>query len=276
MNTLKLYILDLGRMRMDQNLIVSESIIADTTTPQKYTQHTEFPVQAFLFSTEKGYILYDTGCHPEAMGKNGRWPQEFQNKVPYFGDRDCTVLARLKQLGLTPKDIHTVILSHLHNDHGGCIEFFPDAQFIVHQDEFDAALRAYATHSYMSSYIWQDINAWTKKNLHWNFITREDEDQEIFPGLKILNLGSGHARGMLGIEVQLANAGAIILSSDALYCRENYEAMREPGVVYDTIGWRRSAKRIHTLATAHNAQVWFGHDLEQFATLTPSTAGYYD
>ncbi|WHH57276.1 N-acyl homoserine lactonase family protein [Petroclostridium sp. X23] len=277
MKNLKLYVLDLGRMRMDQNLIVSQSIIADSVNPNKVTQHTEFPVQAFLIESSEGYVLYDTGCNPASMGPNGRWPLEFQQKVPYYGNEECSTLNRLKQLGVAPDDIKWVILSHMHNDHAGCVEYFPKSKFIVHKDEFDAAVHAYATHDYMSSYIWHDIDAWTRQKMDWNFITNSDGDISLLPGLTILNLGSGHARGVLGLHIELQNTGGVIITSDAIYSSDNFgEPLREPGVVYDTVGWRAAAKRIKSLVSQTNSRVWFGHDAKQFEGLKKSTEGYYD
>lgn len=275
MNT-KLYVLDLGSMRMDKNLVASMSLIATEDAPQKANELAEFPVPAYLIESDYGYVLYDTGCHPECMGVDGRWPLQFQKQCPFKGTEETTVLFRLKELGIEPKEIKTIILSHMHNDHAGCIEFFKGSNFIVHQDEFNAAIKAYATHDYMSSYIWRDMDNWIRTKLKWNFIENGEGDTELFKGLTILNLGAGHARGVLGLKLDLKNTGTVILTSDAIYCRDNFENMREPGVVFDTVGWRKSAKRIKKLACENNAKVWFGHDRSQFDTLMKSSEGFYD
>ena len=272
-----MYVLDLGRMKMDKNLMINHSVLASSKEPNKPSEYIEFPVQGFLFEGEDGYVLYDTGCHPQSMGPGGRWPMEFQIRSPYIGNDECSVISRLKQLGLKPDDIKWVVLSHMHNDHAGCVEYFEKSAFLVHENEFNACLQRYATHDYMCSYIWDDTNIWTKKKLNWNFLNDKDGDFTIMPGLKVLNLGSGHARGMLGLLVQLENMGNIIITSDAIYCRDNFAgAFSEPGVVYDTIGWRNTAKRIKLLSWQANADVWFGHDIEQFNSLKKSTEGYYD
>jgi N-acyl homoserine lactone hydrolase len=273
---MKLHVFELGTMQMDANLVAAMQFIATAENPTKPNAMATFPVPAFLIESDYGFVLYDTGCHPEAMGPNGRWPQEFQNMVPWKGDETTTVMYKLKELGLSPKDIKTIIISHMHNDHAGCVEFFPDAQFIVAQDEFDAALRCYATHNYMASYIWKDIDTWSRKKLDWNLIERDEGDIELFKGLTIINLGPGHARGVLALKIDLKNTGTVILTSDAVYCGINYYQMREPGVIFDTIGWRRSTKRLKHIAAQNNAKVWFGHDGEQFATLKKSPEAYYD
>ncbi len=273
---LKMYVLDLGRMRIDKNFFINHAVIANSEEPNKPNEYIEFPIQAFMFKGKEGYILYDTGVHPDSMGQNGRWPIEFQVRSPYIGNDECSILNRLKQLGLEPDDISWVILSHMHNDHAGCIEYFNKSNFLVNENEFNACMQAYATHDYLSSYIWKDTDVWTRKKRNWHFVEEKDGDIEVMPGLTVLNFGPGHAHGMLGLHVSLEKSGNIIITSDALYCRENFsKPFSEPGIVYDTVGWCNTAKRIRYLSTKLNAQVWFGHDMEQFKSLKKSTEGSY-
>jgi glyoxylase-like metal-dependent hydrolase (beta-lactamase superfamily II) len=65
----------------------------------------------------------------------------------------------------------------------------------------------------------------------------------------------------------------VILASDALYCAENLQG-REPGWLVDRAGYLKAAARLRGLAA--DAQVWFGHDPRQFATLRKSDAGWYE
>ena len=78
-----------------------------------------------------------------------------------------------------------------------------NAEFIVHKDEFNACIGAYAQHRYMDSYIWKDTDVWIKKKLNWHFLECGEGDYELCPGLTILNLGPGHARGVLALKVDL-------------------------------------------------------------------------
>jgi N-acyl homoserine lactone hydrolase len=50
------------------------------------------------------------------------------------GDRRL-LLHRLRECGLAPDDIRTVVLSHLHFDHVGNAECFPHAEIVVHENE---------------------------------------------------------------------------------------------------------------------------------------------
>ena len=45
----------------------------------------------------------------------------------------------MRQRGLNPADVRTVILTHLHQDHEGGIHHFPNAEFIVSRKEWEVA-----------------------------------------------------------------------------------------------------------------------------------------
>lgn len=273
---MKVYILDHGRMKLDKNLLVSGAVLADADNPCQRTEFVEFPLVGYLIKGPEGYILYDTGAHPQAMGPGGRWPIYNQKRSPLLTGPKYCVLNRLKDLNIAPDEIKTIILSHMHLDHAGCIEYFPHARFIVHEGEFKACLMAYATHNNKGPYIYKDIDTWIKMKLNWSFITDEDSDMELFDGLTIINLGRGHCEGLLALQLKLKNTGNVIITSDAIYSSLNYKGMRLPGLVYDTLGWLAGFKRIEKMARQTHGVIWFGHDMEQFAVLKKSDEGYYD
>lgn len=275
----KLHAFNLGNLKLDANLLVQERSVATLDDPSAANYMVEFPVPAFLLETDRGLILFDTGCHPDAMKseeEGGRWPQAFQRRVPWDGDETKTVMYQLEQLGIKNDDIDTIVLSHMHNDHAGCVEFFPNARFVVAQDEFSCSLRAYAQHRYMSSYIWKDTDVWTRMKLNWDLLEREDGDVVLAPGVTALNLGPGHAAGMIALKVDLEHYGSVILASDCLYNKVNYEKLIGPGVCYDLRGWMHTAKRIRNISAQTGAEVWFGHDAEQFATIRSGIGEVYD
>jgi glyoxylase-like metal-dependent hydrolase (beta-lactamase superfamily II) len=86
-------------------------------------------VNAFLVRAGERLTLIDTGLGPDAEPAPGRLPD---------------VLAAL---GVSPGDIATVLLTHLHSDHGGGLldaggaPAFPNAELVVHEDELAFWLR---------------------------------------------------------------------------------------------------------------------------------------
>lgn len=265
---IQLSILNLGKILIDKNLIISNSNVATEENPEKQNYRLSIPVQAFLLQCDDKNILFDTGCNTDAMGENGRWPIEYQNQVCHIRKKEETILEQLGRFNLKPEDINLVILSHMHNDHAGSLELFKNALVYVHKEEFYACLESYAVYDSMSSYIWKDTDTWIKEQWKWNFIEENDTDINITKEIRIINLGSGHTRGDLALMVSLEHYGNVILASDAIYCSENINPkLCLPGVVYDTIGWKQSVLHLQRLAQENHAQIWFGHDMQQFLQL---------
>ncbi|HEV8388319.1 MAG TPA: N-acyl homoserine lactonase family protein [Dongiaceae bacterium] len=268
MARLKLHVLDLGRLRLRSSVLIASG-------PSPFPDRVEVPVSAYCIDHPGGRVLFDTGCHPDAMGPNGRWSPEFQRDYPHLGGEECTLPHRLEQIGLGPDDFRYVVLSHMHSDHAGCVEFFRKSQLVVHTDEFAAAIAAYRARD-ERAYAWKDTAAWIDDSLTWRQVSPDEGDLTIHDEVRILNFGRGHSFGMLGLSVQLGGAGTIVLASDAIYCAENFqEPAALPGSLRNAAAYKRTLSRIRRLAD-DGAQVWFGHDPRQFATLRKSAEGWYE
>ena len=131
----------------------------------------DIPVSAYYIEHADGNILFDTGCHPNWGGPNGRWPVDgLQELFPHVGGEECMLPARLDMMGIGPDDVDYVVLSHLHCDHAGCVEYFRKSKIIVHEDEFAGAFRQYALQDHGSPYALKDLEAMIKAQLRWREI----------------------------------------------------------------------------------------------------------
>lgn len=274
---IKLYVLDNGRMRMDKNLMIAGSNQATLDNPNAHNEMFEFPIYTVFIDHPEAKILFDTACNPNSMGENGRWINQTQKAFPYTADESCYLPNRLEQINVDPSEVDYVVASHLHLDHAGCLEYFTNATVIVHDDELNGTMQTYARNQKAGAYIWADIDAWIKNDLTWKTIKPYEDNLEIVKGVKVLNFGSGHAWGMIGLEVETQELGTLILASDAIYTAESMgDILKPPGILYDSIGWARSVEKIKRLAKEKNAQIWFGHDGNQFEGFRKSTDGYYE
>ncbi|MGS0656042.1 AhlS family quorum-quenching N-acyl homoserine lactonase [Staphylococcus arlettae] len=274
---MKIYVLDNGRMKMDKNLMIANANQATLDAPNAPNEMHEFPIYTVFIDHPDAKILFDTACNPNAMGENGRWISATQKAFPYFADESCHLPNRLEQIGVDPKEVDFVVASHLHLDHAGCLEYFTNATIIVHDDELSGAMKTYARNQQAGAYIWADIDAWIKSNLTWRTISKEDDNLKLVEGVRVLNYGSGHAWGLIGLEIESSELGTIILASDAIYTKESMGTpFKPPGILYDSIGWTKSVEKIKKLADEKNAQIWFGHDGEQFQGFRKSTEGFYE
>ncbi|WP_239709469.1 MULTISPECIES: N-acyl homoserine lactonase family protein [unclassified Mammaliicoccus] len=274
---IKLYVLDNGRMRMDKNLMIAGSNQATLDNPNAPNEMFEFPIYTVFIDHPEAKILFDTACNPNSMGENGRWINQTQKAFPYTADESCYLPNRLEQINVDPSEVDYVVASHLHLDHAGCLEYFTNATVIVHDDELNGTMQTYARNQKAGAYIWADIDAWIKNDLTWKTIKPYEDNLEIVKGVKVLNFGSGHAWGMIGLEVETQELGTLILASDAIYTAESMgDNLKPPGILYDSIGWARSVEKIKRLAKEKDAQIWFGHDGNQFEGFRKSTDGYYE
>ncbi|WP_394882026.1 AhlS family quorum-quenching N-acyl homoserine lactonase, partial [Mammaliicoccus sciuri] len=269
---IKLYVLDNGRMRMDKNLMIAGSNQATLDNPNAPNEMFEFPIYTVFIDHPEAKILFDTACNPNSMGENGRWINQTQKAFPYTADESCYLPNRLEQINVDPSEVDYVVASHLHLDHAGCLEYFTNATIIVHDDELNGTMQTYARNQKAGAYIWADIDAWIKNDLTWKTIKPYEDNLEIVKGVKVLNFGSGHAWGMIGLEVETQELGTLILASDAIYTAESMgDILKPPGILYDSIGWARSVEKIKRLAKEKDAQIWFGHDGNQFEGFRKST-----
>ncbi|OMP66448.1 AhlS family quorum-quenching N-acyl homoserine lactonase [Domibacillus epiphyticus] len=273
----KLYVMDNGRMRMDKNWMIAMHNPATVDNPNAQTEFVEFPVYTVLIDHPAGKILFDTACNPNSMGPEGRWGAATQSMFPISMSEECYLHNRLAELNVRPEDIKYVVASHLHLDHAGCLELFTNATIIVHEDELNGTLQTYARNQKEGAYVWGDIDAWIKNNLQWRTVKRNEDNLELAEGIKILNFGSGHAWGMIGLHIDMPETGGIILASDAVYTAESFgPPIKPPGIIYDSLGYANSVEKIRRIAKETNSQVWFGHDPDQFKTFRKSTEGYYE
>jgi N-acyl homoserine lactone hydrolase len=224
------------------------------------------PTTMFLVEQPRGLVLFDTGwSQPE------RWPR------PWSVPEGELVLSQLAKLGVRPKDIRYVVCSHLHIDHAGGLEFFKKSEIIVSDTELTNVAKLYFLNQLSHPYVRADVEEWIRVGLKWRLVGGEGEVVNLLDGVHLLNFGSGHSFGMLGLLVELPKTGNIILTSDAVYCADNIgPPIRLPGIVRDPEGYKKILFQLHKISREYNAKMWYGHDMQQFNQLIKSDEGYYD
>jgi N-acyl homoserine lactone hydrolase len=214
------------------------------------------PLVSFIIDHPDGLILWETGAAPTAAEE---WPEEWQDLVDLSGVTPENSLERkLASQGLGPEDFRYVILGHLHSDHAGGLRLFEDAgaTIIVHEDEYRHVTQ-----------IEDAADFFVRKD--WHFLggrppTTVSGDQEILRGVSTVSL-PGHTPGTMGLKLELPHTGTLLLTSDALSTHWNYgePAVGSP-INWDDDPWRRSIEKIRRIASAENALLVPGHDLQGF------------
>ena len=188
----------------------------------------------------EGYLLWDTGISDrvsalpdgltiQAIGQTWHRPQ--------------TLVAALAALGVTPADVRYVAISHVHPDHTGNVDAFPDATVIIQKAEWDYART-----------LPQPFSPDHKMQLI-------EGDKDLFgDGSAIIVSTPGHTPGHQSLLVQLAKTGAVVLSGDVVHFQSNWDHRRIPGFNQDQAQSLASMEKIARVLAEQHAQLWINHD----------------
>lgn len=203
----------------------------------------------YALDTEEGWILYDTGWPPEAVPLLAELGME-----PKVGDENNAV-GQLGKIGVAASDVAKIVLSHLHVDHSGGLQYFPDAQVYVQKDEL-----AYAMHPNSFQALAYARETFGMPDIKWELM---EGDGVILPGVTAI-LANGHTPGLQGLVVELPESGFILLCADACYLRENFETGTPPGNAWNAVLAQYSLKRYRALQALLGARFFPGHEYEFF------------
>jgi glyoxylase-like metal-dependent hydrolase (beta-lactamase superfamily II) len=262
----RFYVLSLGTIETDPNSLVARYTHAYNSNRDVKHQWMAIPCWSALIETENHKIVFDLGCMPNCMDEKNGWPLYQRELMQVTVTPNQTFEAQLGQIGLTPKDIDTVVLSHVHFDHTGNIDLFKHADVYLPKEDWIAALMA--TH--------ENVDAGTKGSYPKRFVETLvkqvhpiaiNEDFELFPGIEVITL-PGHCPGVIGMVIHLENDKPLILASDSAILAKNYGPPAQfGGKLYDSIAYFKSIEKLHKLQEKYDAVVLFGHDPEQFSKL---------
>lgn len=163
----------------------------------------------------------------------------------------------LAPLGVRPKDITDVIVTHLHYDHAGGLHLFPNARL-----HMQAAEMAYATgpcmcHDTLRMPFSADHVCETIERLYAGKVQVHDGDAQIAEGVTVHRIG-GHSRGLQAVRV-MTSAGWLVLASDAAHFYENFTARKPFPIVVDLQDMLDGFDTLHRLASTPELIVP-GHD----------------
>lgn len=91
------------------------------------------PIYAFAIEHPEGVIVVDTGESARASepGYFPRWHPVFRLAVREYVAPEQEIGPQLKRLGIGPSDVRQVVMTHLHTDHAGGLDHFPDTEILV-------------------------------------------------------------------------------------------------------------------------------------------------
>ncbi len=208
---------------------------------------------------ERSFVV-DTGFNEEAARRRKR---DFL-RPPVEG---------LAMLGVDASKVSDVILTHMHYDHVGNFDQFPNARFHLQDREMSFATGRYMCCGPFSHAYEVDEVVGMVRRVFAGRVEFHDGDVELAPGFSLHHIG-GHTLGLQAVRVW-TRVGWLVLASDASHYYANMEEARPFPIVIDVgamvDGWRR----LKSLASAPQ-HVVPGHDplvMQRYAAPEPSMQG---
>lgn len=149
----------------------------------------------------------------------------------------------LRLAGVDPKDVETVVLTHLHWDHAGNCDLFPDASVLVQEAELRYAI---APGRFFRKAFLSPQSGWgTPPYLVPNLVTVPGE-RVIHPGVRVVP-APGHTPGSQAVIVETAD-GSFCIAGDAISTYRNIDDDLPPGYHVNVDESMDSMDRLRTLA----------------------------
>jgi N-acyl homoserine lactone hydrolase len=221
-------------------------------------------------SARRDVFLVDTGF---ASGRSmtGRQFADFETPAEILG-----------KIELEPKDVKTILLTHLHFDHVGNIGAFKDAAILLQRSEYEGWKRVLKMLPDQPS----DKRNWILSSMNLDDIVHFDRaiadgrvtlvegTHEVCPGIKLHLAADTHTFGSQWIEV-LTPTGPYVVAGDAIASFANVERMWPPGYHQGNC-WNLldTYREIHDLVGQGQwSRMVPGHDMELFRRIPSWTSG---
>jgi glyoxylase-like metal-dependent hydrolase (beta-lactamase superfamily II) len=245
----KLLRLDCGR-----SLANDESV---WTPGENVGRSIEFSSTCWLIKHGNEWLLWDAGV-PEAAHNDPRGWSTLPKLIVYHLDK--TLTDQLAEIGLKPRDIARVAISHTHGDHIGNVDLFPNSAIIMQRAEYNWINSPNGPNDNVNQLmaLARDLLG-TPKNLQL-----VDGDTDVYgDGSVTLVSTPGHTPGHQSLLVHLKNSGFIILSGDVVHSEENFEKNIVPSLNTNKAESIASMEKIRQMIATYKATLFINHDKRQ-------------
>jgi glyoxylase-like metal-dependent hydrolase (beta-lactamase superfamily II) len=200
-----------------------------------------FPSRAYLMQTAQGMHLWDTGYASHFQDAARGIYRLYPMVTPIHLDEQKSILRQLRDVGVHPGDLSSIVVSHFHADHIAGLRDFPNARIVCAEEAWKSvqglkglqALRK----AFLPGLIPPDMSAriaftheLQRRNLPPALLPFKEGRDLSGTGEVFLVPLPGHAIGHIGAFVQEGD-GWTMLAADAAWAPENFTQLRGPSEI---------------------------------------------
>lgn len=236
-----------------------------------------FPARAYLIEAGDTRWLWDTGYanhfHDHTRSGVFAW---YRRVTPVVFEPRQAVVAQLRAVGLAPRDLTGVVLSHFHADHIAGLRDCQGTRFICHGGGWQLVrrLRGWRAlrHAFVPGLMPDDFEARVAAVEGFESIALPASLSPFCTGWALPGTGGevvvvelpGHAAGHLGAFVDTPE-GWVLLASDAAWSPRSYREGVGPSrlahlIMDDSRAYENTLHRLQRLHQVGHARIWLTHE----------------
>ena len=179
----------------------------------------------------------------------------------------------LRLLGVEPDQVQDLVLTHLHYDHVGNFDKFPNATFHLQEPEIHYAVGRHMRHRYLAhSFEVEDVVGIVRLN-YAGRVRLYGGPVDLHPGIT-LHPAPGHSAGLQFVRVN-TRRGPVVLASDVTHFYENMESGR-PFTTCVSVADTVESFELLKAAAPTPQHIVPGHDPEVMRRYKPPTPDLQD
>ena len=164
---------------------------------------------------------------------------------------------RWQRFGVAAPSIRDIIVTHLHYDHAGNLDRFPNARFHLQDREMSYATGRCMCNGLLRHPFSVEHVTLMVRHVYGERVTFHSGDGEVAPGVTVHRVG-GHSDGLQVVRVETAR-GPVVLASDAAHYYANLQRRSPFPIVYNVGDMAQGWEIVERLA-GHPDRFIPGHD----------------
>jgi glyoxylase-like metal-dependent hydrolase (beta-lactamase superfamily II) len=163
----------------------------------------------------------------------------------------------LALMGVDANTVQDVVITHMHYDHVGTFDDFPQARFHLQDAEMSFATGRHMCNEYMSHPYEVDEVVSMVRLVYKDRVKFHNGTAELAPGISVHHIG-GHTDGLQSVRV-MTQRGWVVLASDASHYYEHMRSKRLFTLAFNLGDMLDGYRTLHELADSAD-HVIPGHD----------------